>query len=183
MVTSTLPLPHCPEVPLIFGAPRLLLFTLPAAEHSAGRTVDSVSSFLDCKLLEGRDHVFTALFINVPSTLHGTEAPGTNGLTGTSSGTVPLGPHLCLPCACSSWLMTHSWFWATGSTPSAPRTTSLVPCRSTQTSSTSSPLCCSWWGVVIKEHPQFCSTWALPSPEGWALCPGSGSQTPFLSLK
>lgn len=169
MVTSTLPLPHYAEVPDFRGI-CLLLVTLPAAEHSARRTADGVFSFLDCGLLEGRDHVFIAPFINV-SPKHTACHRGSRDrrVTGTSSGAVVLGPHLCLPCACSSWLMTHSWSWATGSTPSAPRTTSLVPCRSTQTSSTFSPLCCSWWGVVIKEHPQFCSTWALPSPEGWAL--------------
>ncbi|EDL00317.1 transmembrane BAX inhibitor motif containing 1, isoform CRA_a [Mus musculus] len=33
------------------------------------------------------------------------------------------------PC---SWLMTHSWSWGTGSTPSARRTTSQAPYRSTQ---------------------------------------------------
>uniref|UniRef100_A0A8D1T1S7 Transmembrane BAX inhibitor motif containing 1 n=1 Tax=Sus scrofa TaxID=9823 RepID=A0A8D1T1S7_PIG len=68
-----------------------------------------------------------------------------------------------------SWLTTRSWSWGTGSTPSAPRTTSPAPCRSTPTSSTSSPLCCSSWGAGIKEHLLLCPLpRAFPATEGWA---------------
>uniref|UniRef100_A0A8D1EKC1 Transmembrane BAX inhibitor motif containing 1 n=1 Tax=Sus scrofa TaxID=9823 RepID=A0A8D1EKC1_PIG len=67
-----------------------------------------------------------------------------------------------------SWLTTRSWSWGTGSTPSAPRTTSPAPCRSTPTSSTSSPLCCSSWGAGIKERLLLCPLpRAFPATESW----------------
>ncbi|XP_028341081.1 protein lifeguard 3 isoform X3 [Physeter macrocephalus] len=65
-----------------------------------------------------------------------------------------------------SWLTTHSWSWGTGGTPSARRTTSPAPCRSTQTLSTSLPLCCSSWGIEIREHLPFRPTLDFPFPRG-----------------
>lgn len=122
-----------------------------------------LSPFLEGDLLEGRDRALSCSLMCSLSTPHGPEAPRTGLLT-----PEPLGPHVWLPCPCSSWLTTRSWSWGTGSTPSAPRTTSPAPCRSTPTSSTSSPLCCSSWGAGIKERLLLCPLpRAFPATESW----------------
>ena len=51
-----------------------------------------LSPFLDCELLNGRDHVFCCSLTCSLSTSNGPEAPRTGLLT-----TEPLGPHVWLP--------------------------------------------------------------------------------------
>lgn len=177
VATRTLPSPCCQGVPPIFWA-------FPPLVHSPGHTVETVclSPLLDSELLEGRD-VSCRSFMCPLSILHGTEALGTDLLTRKELWHCAPGSSLVLPHPCSSWLMTRSWSWGTGSTPSARRTTSLVPCRSTRTSSTSSPLCCSWWGVAIKEYPQFHSTLGSHFSRGLGPVMGVWVSDFFLPLK
>lgn len=82
------------------------------------------------------------------------------------------------PLRCSSWPTTHSLSWGTGSTPSALRTTSRAPCRSTRISSTFSPLCCSCWGTATDGQPIPVPRPALGSRPSRGL--SSGPCTPLL---